>query len=196
MNKLGEEKSPYLLQHAANPVNWYPWGEEAFAAARESNKLIFLSVGYSTCHWCHVMERESFENQEVIILVIIWHNLVFLPFWLIFGCFGLALLRLHYCSPGSKIGSMKCTKPLFNDGQKIRCAVSAKKSSISCETCVINDPSSVFINDLSLIYYITTKLYIIQPLYISYQLYISLTVYYTLLYYLDVRNLTYNYTKM
>ena len=67
MNKLGEEKSPYLLQHAANPVNWYPWGEQAFAAARESNKLIFLSVGYSTCHWCHVMERESFENQEVII---------------------------------------------------------------------------------------------------------------------------------
>ena len=65
MNKLGEEKSPYLLQHAANPVNWYPWGEQAFAAARESNKLIFLSVGYSTCHWCHVMERESFENSEV-----------------------------------------------------------------------------------------------------------------------------------
>ena len=67
MNKLGEEKSPYLLQHAANPVNWYPWGEQAFAAARESNKLIFLSVGYSTCHWCHVMERESFESTEVII---------------------------------------------------------------------------------------------------------------------------------
>ena len=65
MNKLGQEKSPYLLQHAGNPVNWYPWGEEAFQAARESNKLIFLSVGYSTCHWCHVMERESFESQEV-----------------------------------------------------------------------------------------------------------------------------------
>ena len=77
MNKLGEEKSPYLLQHAANPVNWYPWGEQAFAAARESNKLIFLSVGYSTCHWCHVMERESFENQEVIIFTFyacLWEN--------------------------------------------------------------------------------------------------------------------------
>ena len=69
MNKLSEEKSPYLLQHAFNPVNWYPWGEEAFAASLESNKLIFLSVGYSTCHWCHVMERESFENTEVITLL-------------------------------------------------------------------------------------------------------------------------------
>ena len=69
MNKLSEEKSPYLLQHAFNPVNWYPWGEEAFAASQESNKLIFLSVGYSTCHWCHVMERESFENTEVITLL-------------------------------------------------------------------------------------------------------------------------------
>ena len=67
MNKLGTEKSPYLLQHATNPVHWFPWGEEAFAAARESNKLIFLSVGYSTCHWCHVMERESFESEEVSI---------------------------------------------------------------------------------------------------------------------------------
>ena len=92
-NKLIEERSPYLLQHgmffeiksnlgffkffiiliyflkiiqkASNPVYWYPWGEEAFQAAIESNKLIFLSVGYSTCHWCHVMERESFESQEV-----------------------------------------------------------------------------------------------------------------------------------
>jgi hypothetical protein len=64
-NLLGEERSPYLLQHAQNPVHWYPWGEAAFQAAREGNKLIFLSVGYSTCHWCHVMERESFENDEV-----------------------------------------------------------------------------------------------------------------------------------
>ncbi|KAK3855355.1 hypothetical protein Pcinc_038240 [Petrolisthes cinctipes] len=64
-NRLGLEKSPYLLQHASNPVHWYPWGEEAFAAARKKNKLIFLSVGYSTCHWCHVMERESFENTEI-----------------------------------------------------------------------------------------------------------------------------------
>ena len=64
-NRLKEERSPYLLQHAENPVHWYPWGEEAFKAAREKNKMIFLSVGYSTCHWCHVMERESFESNEV-----------------------------------------------------------------------------------------------------------------------------------
>ena len=65
-NRLKEERSPYLLQHATNPVHWYPWGEEAFKAAKEKNKMIFLSVGYSTCHWCHVMERESFESNEVI----------------------------------------------------------------------------------------------------------------------------------
>ena len=64
-NRLIHEKSPYLLQHAYNPVDWYPWGAEAFARARAENKPIFLSVGYSTCHWCHVMERESFENKEV-----------------------------------------------------------------------------------------------------------------------------------
>jgi len=64
-NKLANEKSPYLLQHANNPVDWYPWGEEAFAKATAENKPIFLSIGYSTCHWCHVMERESFEDQEV-----------------------------------------------------------------------------------------------------------------------------------
>ena len=64
-NCLGREKSPYLLQHAHNPVDWYPWGEEAFAKARQENKPIFLSVGYSTCHWCHVMAHESFENEEV-----------------------------------------------------------------------------------------------------------------------------------
>jgi uncharacterized protein YyaL (SSP411 family) len=62
-NRLINEKSPYLLQHARNPVDWYPWGEEAFAHARQSNTPVFLSVGYATCHWCHVMERESFENQ-------------------------------------------------------------------------------------------------------------------------------------
>ncbi|MDE1977135.1 MAG: thioredoxin domain-containing protein, partial [Elusimicrobia bacterium] len=61
-NRLASEKSPYLLQHAENPVDWRPWGEDAFAAARSENKPIFLSIGYSTCHWCHVMERESFEN--------------------------------------------------------------------------------------------------------------------------------------
>jgi uncharacterized protein len=65
MNKLAEEKSPYLLQHAGNPVNWYPWGPEAFEKARAESKPIFLSIGYSTCHWCHVMERESFENERI-----------------------------------------------------------------------------------------------------------------------------------
>lgn len=64
-NKLINEKSPYLLQHAHNPVDWYPWGEEAFKKAKREDKPIFLSIGYSTCHWCHVMERESFEDKEV-----------------------------------------------------------------------------------------------------------------------------------
>ena len=65
MNRLAGERSPYLLQHAANPVDWYPWGEEAFQKARTLKMPIFLSIGYSTCHWCHVMERESFENAAV-----------------------------------------------------------------------------------------------------------------------------------
>ena len=64
-NRLIHEKSPYLLQHAHNPVNWYPWGEEAFHAAKEAKKPIFLSIGYATCHWCHVMEEESFEDPDV-----------------------------------------------------------------------------------------------------------------------------------
>ena len=64
-NRLAQEKSPYLLQHAHNPVDWYPWGEEAFEKARRENKPIFLSIGYSTCHWCHVMEHESFENEAI-----------------------------------------------------------------------------------------------------------------------------------
>lgn len=64
-NRLIHEKSPYLLQHAHNPVDWYPWGDEAFQKARSEDKPIFLSIGYSTCHWCHVMERESFEDDEV-----------------------------------------------------------------------------------------------------------------------------------
>src|SRR5437588_1330014 len=63
-NRLAREKSPYLLQHAHNPVDWHPWGEEAFEKARRENKPIFLSIGYSTCHWCHVMAHESFENDE------------------------------------------------------------------------------------------------------------------------------------
>ena len=64
-NRLAQEQSPYLLQHAHNPVDWFPWGEEAFAKARAEDKPIFLSIGYSTCHWCHVMERESFESAEL-----------------------------------------------------------------------------------------------------------------------------------
>jgi uncharacterized protein len=64
-NRLAREKSPYLLQHAHNPVDWYPWGEEAFAKARAEDKPIFLSIGYATCHWCHVMERESFEDADI-----------------------------------------------------------------------------------------------------------------------------------
>jgi uncharacterized protein YyaL (SSP411 family) len=65
MNKLKNEISPYLLQHANNPVNWYPWSKDAFAKAADENKPVFLSIGYSACHWCHVMERESFSNQKL-----------------------------------------------------------------------------------------------------------------------------------
>ena len=68
-NRLARETSPYLLQHAHNPVDWYPWGEEAFGKARAENKPILLSVGYSACHWCHVMERESFENADTAALM-------------------------------------------------------------------------------------------------------------------------------
>lgn len=64
-NKLKKEQSPYLIQHSENPVDWYPWGDEAFSKAKKDNKAIFLSIGYSSCHWCHVMERESFENKEI-----------------------------------------------------------------------------------------------------------------------------------
>src|SRR3954451_15988965 len=64
-NRLANEKSPYLLQHAHNPVDWYPWGAEAFDRAKKEGKPVFLSVGYSSCHWCHVMERESFEDEGI-----------------------------------------------------------------------------------------------------------------------------------
>ncbi|PWT95191.1 MAG: thioredoxin domain-containing protein, partial [Blastocatellia bacterium] len=64
-NHLVNETSPYLLQHAHNPVEWYPWGEEAFARAKQENKPVLLSIGYSACHWCHVMAHESFENEEI-----------------------------------------------------------------------------------------------------------------------------------
>jgi uncharacterized protein len=74
-NRLIDEKSPYLLQHAHNPVDWYPWGEDAFRKAREESKPIFLSVGYSTCHWCHVMEHESFEHEDIAELL----NRYFVP---------------------------------------------------------------------------------------------------------------------
>ena len=63
-NRLAAQLSPYLLQHKHNPVEWYPWGQEAIQEAKKQNKMIFLSIGYSTCHWCHVMERESFENSD------------------------------------------------------------------------------------------------------------------------------------
>ena len=64
-NSLINEKSPYLLQHAENPVDWYPWGAAAFEKARREDKPVFLSIGYSTCHWCHVMAHESFEDLQV-----------------------------------------------------------------------------------------------------------------------------------
>ena len=64
-NRLALEQSPYLLQHKDNPVDWYPWGDAAFEKARREDKPIFLSIGYSTCHWCHVMEHESFENAAL-----------------------------------------------------------------------------------------------------------------------------------
>ncbi|MCH7493835.1 DUF255 domain-containing protein, partial [bacterium] len=64
-NRLALESSPYLLQHAHNPVDWWPWGDAAFALARERGVLVLLSVGYSTCHWCHVMEEESFEDLGI-----------------------------------------------------------------------------------------------------------------------------------
>ncbi|MBN2565875.1 MAG: thioredoxin domain-containing protein, partial [Candidatus Eisenbacteria bacterium] len=69
MNRLEHEKSPYLLQHASNPVDWYPWGDEAFMRARAEDRPVLLSIGYSTCHWCHVMERESFQDSEVAALL-------------------------------------------------------------------------------------------------------------------------------
>ncbi len=68
-NQLTNENSPYLLQHAHNPVDWYPWGEKALRKARDEDKLIFLSIGYAACHWCHVMERESFEDEEIAALM-------------------------------------------------------------------------------------------------------------------------------
>src|SRR5436309_411357 len=68
-NRLAQETSPYLLQHAQNPVDWYPWGEEALRRARELRKPILLSIGYSACHWCHVMERESFEDERIAALM-------------------------------------------------------------------------------------------------------------------------------
>jgi uncharacterized protein YyaL (SSP411 family) len=71
-NRLIHEKSPYLRQHAHNPVDWYPWGLEAFQKARAEEKPIFLSIGYSTCHWCHVMERESFENDQIAEMLNRW----------------------------------------------------------------------------------------------------------------------------
>ena len=67
--RLADETSPYLRQHVDNAVDWYPWGDEAFERAREEGKPVFLSIGYSTCHWCHVMEHESFEDPETAALM-------------------------------------------------------------------------------------------------------------------------------
>ena len=64
-NRLAKETSPYLLAHAHNPVDWYPWGEDAFAKAKAENKLVLVSIGYSSCHWCHVMERECFVDETI-----------------------------------------------------------------------------------------------------------------------------------
>ncbi|HKP21393.1 MAG TPA: DUF255 domain-containing protein, partial [Thermoleophilaceae bacterium] len=74
-NRLANETSPYLLQHKDNPVDWHPWGEEALARAREGGRPILLSIGYSACHWCHVMERESFEDPEIAAVM----NELFVP---------------------------------------------------------------------------------------------------------------------
>ncbi|GIT02322.1 MAG: hypothetical protein CM1200mP27_09470 [Chloroflexota bacterium] len=68
-NRLANETSPYLLQHANNPVDWYPWGEEALQGSKNEDKPILLSIGYSACHWCHVMERESFEDEATVLLM-------------------------------------------------------------------------------------------------------------------------------
>ena len=65
VNRLAQATSPYLLQHKNNPVDWYEWGEEALERAKKEDKVIFLSIGYSACHWCHVMEHESFENEQI-----------------------------------------------------------------------------------------------------------------------------------
>ena len=64
-NHLADQSSPYLMQHVDNPVDWYPWGEEAFSKAQKEDKPVFLSIGYSTCHWCHVLAHESFESEEI-----------------------------------------------------------------------------------------------------------------------------------
>ncbi|MBT8399791.1 MAG: thioredoxin domain-containing protein, partial [Rhodothermia bacterium] len=69
MNHLASESSPYLLQHRDNPVDWYPWGDEAFKKASDEDRPVFLSIGYATCHWCHVMEHESFADDEVASLM-------------------------------------------------------------------------------------------------------------------------------
>src|SRR5437867_3128564 len=71
-NRLAAESSPYLRQHAHNPVDWHPWGAEAFAKAKKEGKLVFLSIGYSSCYWCHVMERQSFSNADVAKLMNQW----------------------------------------------------------------------------------------------------------------------------
>ena len=72
--RLAAESSPYLNMHADNPVEWYPWGPEAFEKARRENKPLFISIGYFTCHWCHVMARESFENPEIAVVAFVYNG--------------------------------------------------------------------------------------------------------------------------
>ena len=92
-NRLQFEQSPYLLQHRENPVDWRPWGSEAFQTAREEDKPVFLSIGYSTCHWCHVMAHESFEDETVAEAILsrskstgrsarMWTRSIWPPAWL------------------------------------------------------------------------------------------------------------------
>ena len=91
-NKLANETSPYLLQHASNPVNWYPWGNEALDKAKSENKLVVISIGYAACHWCHVMEHESFEDTTVAKLM----NDFFVLFKKFFTLLQKCVIKVHF----------------------------------------------------------------------------------------------------
>ena len=93
-NHLKNQKSPYLLQHADNPVHWYPWCDQAFETAKKEDKPVFLSIGYSTCHWCHVMAHESFKDEEVAQILnrtpstpaLIFRNIPATDIWGLWNC--------------------------------------------------------------------------------------------------------------